>query len=107
MALILSVISGIFLNLAFAPFNFWPVAFISLGALFLVLSNRGFWKRILIAFIFALSFFSLLLHWSGSYVGWFPWISLALLQAGIFALIGLIRFERDFWEQLVLLAGFY
>jgi len=96
MALILSVISGFFLNLAFAPFNFWPAAFVSLGALFLVLSNRGFWKRMLIAFIFALSFFLLLLHWSGSYVGWFPWISLALLQAGIFALIGLIRFERDF-----------
>ncbi|MFM7949778.1 MAG: hypothetical protein ACKO75_05380, partial [Actinomycetales bacterium] len=66
MVLVLSMLAGLFLNFAFAPFEFWPAPFISLGGLFLLLNTSSWWRRVLIAFLFGLAFFLWLLHWSGS-----------------------------------------
>ena len=95
MVLVLSMLAGLILNFAFAPFEFWPAPFISLGGLFLLLNTSIWWRRVLIAFLFGLAFFLWLLHWSGSYVGWFPWVALALLQAGLFSLIGIFRYQMN------------
>jgi apolipoprotein N-acyltransferase len=95
MVLALSMLAGLILNFAFAPFEFWPAPFISLGSLFLLLNTSSWGRRVLIAFLFGLAFFLWLLNWSGSYVGWFPWVALALLQAGLFSLIGMFRYQKN------------
>jgi len=100
MVVVIAVLSGLALNLAFSPFNFWPVGFLSLGLLFYLLLDKNFKERVLIATAFALSFFLVLLHWSGSYVGWFPWVSLAVLQAGFFLIFGLLRVERNIFGAI-------
>lgn len=100
MVVVLAVLSGLALNLAFAPFRFWPAAFLALGSLFYLLLDKNFKERALIAMSFALSFFLVLLHWSGSYVGWFPWVALAFLQTSFFLIFGLFRFERNIFSAI-------
>jgi len=100
MAIVLAILSGLVLNLAFAPWNIWPAAYLALGSLFYLLLDKERLTRVSIAIAFGLSFFLLLLHWSGSYVGWFPWVSLAVLQASFFAPLALIRFERNVYGAI-------
>ena len=80
--------AGLALTGAFPPFGFWPLA--SAGPALLILAVWG--KRRLTTFSLALAcglvFYVSLLSWLVN-VAWYAWLTLALLEAVIFAVLGL------------------
>ncbi len=95
MALALPILSGLLLWAGFAPLNIALAPFIGIALFYSSLTRQTLGNRVLVGLLTGLSFFAPLLHWSSSYVGWFPWFSLALLQSALFALISILRFERS------------
>jgi apolipoprotein N-acyltransferase len=69
------------LVLAFPPFDIWPLAPLTLAALTLLLRGVRPAVGAGVGLAFGLGFFLPLLHWSGIYVGAFPWVLLAVSQA--------------------------
>jgi apolipoprotein N-acyltransferase len=94
-ALIAALIFGALLNMAFSPFDLWFFAPVSLVGLFLLISNVSIKVSFIRSLLYGFAFFAPLLHWSGSYVGWVPWIALSVLQASIFSLIGIVSYSRN------------
>ena len=95
MGLVLAILAGVLMWAGFPPLEIPIAPFFSLAILFFLLSSKTLLQRALYSYIAAFSFFAPLLHWSGSYVGWMPWIALTLLQTTLFSIVSLIRFERD------------
>lgn len=56
--------------------------------------DRELRDRFIASTLAGLTFFLPLLHWSGSYVGWLPWVSLALLQTALFSALALFTWRR-------------
>lgn len=90
MAIVSAILSGLLLWAGFAPFEISLAPILGVGILFRLLSKYQLGMRFALTFIAGFSFFAPLLHWSSSYVGWAPWIALALLQTFIFSFISLI-----------------
>jgi apolipoprotein N-acyltransferase len=80
--ILLAALAGAVGSLAFAPVEIWPAMPLSILGLLLLRPRRHAWR---IGYAYGLGFFLPLLHWSGTYVGWFPWVALALLQAAFIA----------------------
>lgn len=85
---LLALVSGGVLCLAFPTFDVWVAAPLALAGLAWattgVAGRRGFWLGLL----FGLAFFVPTLHWSGVYVGVLPWMALAVLQSLFTGLAG-------------------
>ena len=56
--------------------------------------DRELRDRFIVSILAGLALFLPLLHWSGSYVGWLPWVSLALLQTALFSALALFTWRR-------------
>ena len=56
--------------------------------------DRELRDRFIASTLAGLTFFLPLLHWSGSYVGWLPWVSLALLQTALFSALAIFTWRR-------------
>ncbi|HEY3736485.1 MAG TPA: apolipoprotein N-acyltransferase [Jatrophihabitans sp.] len=86
--LLLVVAGGTLGAIAFPQLGVWPLSFVSVAALSIAVegcrSRRGAW----LGFAYGLAFFVPLLHWTGIYVGAFPWLLLAVGEAAFFALLG-------------------
>lgn len=85
----LAVVAGVAMWSAFPPRNWWFMAVISMGLLFLALSGL-IRARVgaLVGFIYGLAFYIPLLPWIGVYVGPLPWIALSVVLAVFSALFG-------------------
>ena len=81
MAYLLASLAGLIASAAFYPAHFWPA--LPIGILILIHLNRSdnFKKRIVLNFLFGISFQIISLYWVGTYVGSFAWIALVLMQA--------------------------
>lgn len=86
--LLLSVLSGLSLWLAFPGYDLWPLALLGVGGLSLALCGVTFWRGVLVGLVAGWAFFVPLLSWSGIYVGELPWLSLATLSALYVAAFG-------------------
>jgi apolipoprotein N-acyltransferase len=75
-ALLLSTLSGGLLSAAFEPVGKWWVAPIALAVHMYALSLTH--KKVLSAFVFAVTLNLIVLHWSSTFVGSVPWLILAL-----------------------------
>jgi apolipoprotein N-acyltransferase len=75
-ALLLSALSGGLLSAAFEPVGKWWVAPIALAVHMYALSLTH--KKVLSAFVFAVTLNLIVLHWSSTFVGSVPWLILAL-----------------------------
>ena len=106
MGLVLSILAGILLWSGFAPLQFPLGPFLGLLILFKLIANRRFRERFFYIAVTGLAFFAPLLHWSGTYVGWAPWIALATLQTALFSLLSVFRVERSARGALVFAAAF-
>ncbi len=84
----LAVAAGLLLDAAFPGANWWPLAFVALAMLLLLVRGRRLVTGYGLGVLFGLGFFVPLLQWSGIYVGPLPWLALATLQALLLALIG-------------------
>ena len=74
--LLLSALSGGLLSAAFEPVGKWWVAPIALAVHMYALSLTH--KKVLSAFVFAVTLNLIVLHWSSTFVGSVPWLILAL-----------------------------
>jgi apolipoprotein N-acyltransferase len=73
--LLLSGLAGLVLSGAFEPIGKWWLAPIALLVHMYAIERTD--RRVLSAFVFALTFNSVLLHWTSTYVGSTPWIILS------------------------------
>ena len=106
MAIVLSLLSGFSLWSGFAPIEFPLGPYLGIFLLYRNLLDKSMRLRLFYSFMAGACFFLPLLHWSGSYVGWIPWVSLALLQTMLFSLIGLVPINRNFGSIFLFAATF-
>ena len=86
--LLLSLIAGGLLCLAFPTFDVWVAAPLALGLWAWAWTGAGGRRGFLSGLLGGLAFFVPTLSWSGIYVGSVPWLALATLQALFVALAG-------------------
>ena len=103
---LLAVLSGILLFTGFAPWDFWPGPFLGIALLFSVLNDKGFRQRVVFSFVAGMASFLPLLHWSSVYVGSIPLLVLATGESAIFALIGVLRWYRQ-WHSALSFAALF
>ena len=99
MVILLAALSGFLLNTSFEPIGIWWSAPLAIALLLIALESRSLAWRITSLFVFGLTFFGPLLHWSSTYVGAIPWIFLTILESTFFiplAFISRIRSWRVF-----------
>jgi len=85
--LLLALLSGAALCLAFPAYNLWGLAPVGVALLALATRGAGFRRGTLLGLLAGLVFFVFSLSWSGTYVGAVPWIALSVLQALFVALM--------------------
>ncbi len=88
--LLVAVLAGLALWLAFPGHDLWWLAPLSCASLLLVLLRSTWRGGILVGLVYGWAFFVPTLSWSGTYVGKLPWFALATLQALYFAAMGLV-----------------
>ena len=87
-AILLSALSGGLLSAAFEPVGKWWVAPIAIAGHMYALSLTK--RKILSAFVFALTLNLIVLHWSSTFVGSVPWIILAFGLSLFYLPLGLV-----------------
>lgn len=92
-ALILAVLSGFVLDMAFPDQGFWPLIFVGLLLAFEAVRYRSFWGGCFVGFLTGLSFYLFHLSWATLYLGPVPYLALSILESlfwagagGLFAL---------------------
>lgn len=79
--------SGLFLLLAFPPFDVWPAAFVGVALLAVATHRRGVWAGLGLGLLAGLALLIPLLNWAGGYVG--PvWLILPFGESVVIALLG-------------------
>ena len=96
-------LSAFLASAAFAPIGIWFLAVLGYCLLLrkLTKSERPIWH----AFAFGLIYNSIVLYWSGKYVGALPWLLLSLLQALFYIPVGAVakRWKNTWWAIATLL----
>jgi apolipoprotein N-acyltransferase len=85
---LVAVVGGLGMMLAFPAAGLVPLAVLGPMALGLVVHGRGVRAGLWLGLVTGLAFFVPLLSWTGIYVGAFPWLALAVVQALYLALLG-------------------
>ncbi|TQM58102.1 apolipoprotein N-acyltransferase [Humibacillus xanthopallidus] len=86
--LLVSLIAGGLLCLAFPTFDVWVAAPLSLTLLAWAVTGLGAGRGLLAGVLFGLAFFVPTLSWSGIYVGALPWLALATLESLFIGIAG-------------------
>jgi apolipoprotein N-acyltransferase len=89
-ALLLSLVAGLLLALAFPPYGLWPLAFIGPALLVVALSGRSLRAAFTVGLVFGLAFFFPLVAWVVN-LAWFAWVALAIASALIFAVFAIAQ----------------
>jgi len=84
MYFLIAIFSGGLASFGFAPYGVWLAPVLSLFVLFNILKRNDFYKRLLISYLFGLGILLPNQFWTGTYVGDFPWMVLALMQSFLF-----------------------
>jgi len=79
--LLLALLGGIALTLAFPGYGLWWLAPVAVALLAGATVGAGAWTGVGLGLAFGLAFFVPTLSWSGSYLGVVPWAALAVLQS--------------------------
>lgn len=96
-------LAAFLVSAAFAPIGIWYLAVIGYAILFrkTASSKKSIWYFFLFGFIYN----AIVLHWTGKYVGPFPWLLLSLLQSLFYLPVGYVaqRFKNIWWTIFMLL----
>ena len=82
--------AGIVGAYGFPHAGIWPFAIVSVAGLSWAVDGRRARTGAWLGFVYGLAFFVPLLHWTGVYVGAFPWLLLATAEAGFMAALGAV-----------------
>jgi apolipoprotein N-acyltransferase len=85
---LLAVLGGLAMVLAFPSPGLLPLVVLGPAALTLAAHGRRFRSGAWLGLVTGVAFFVPLLSWTGTYVGAFPWLALAIVQALYLALLG-------------------
>jgi apolipoprotein N-acyltransferase len=85
-ALLVCVVGGVLLALAFPPYGIWPLAVAGPCLLVLALDGRSLPGSLACGLVFGLAFFIPLLSWLLN-VAWYAWATLAVAEAVIFGVL--------------------
>ncbi|TQL51217.1 apolipoprotein N-acyltransferase [Ornithinicoccus hortensis] len=88
--LLLALLSGVSMYLAFPSHGVWPLAVVGAGGVALAATGARVRGGFLVGLVAGLGYFVPLLSWSGIYVGALPWLALATLEALYIALLGAV-----------------
>lgn len=88
--LLLSLVAGLCLWLAFPGHDLWWAAYAGLAGLALATVGVGWRRGFLLGFVTGLAYFVPLLSWSGIFVGSLPWLALSTLEALYIAGLGAV-----------------
>jgi apolipoprotein N-acyltransferase len=81
LAVVTALLSGVAVLLAFPPYGLWWLAPIGVGLLTIAVFGQRLLFAALLGLLHGLAFFVPLLHWTGLYVGAWPWLLLATVEA--------------------------
>jgi len=87
-SLVLAVLAGILMALAFPDWNVWPLAIVSIVVLWFALARCGAWAGVLIGWAFGTAFMVPQTFWAYTSVGFVPWMALSAASGlfyGLFA----------------------
>jgi len=87
-SLVLAVVAGILLALAFPDFDLWPMAIVSIVVLWFALGRCGAWAGLLIGWAFGTTFMLPHVYFAYSAVGFVPWIALCVASGLFYGLFG-------------------
>ncbi|CAN5615701.1 apolipoprotein N-acyltransferase [soil metagenome] len=73
---------------AFPPFGIWPLAFVSIAGLSMVVQRQSAKHGALLGLLYGAGLFLPMLHWTATFVGAVPWLVLAFSQTWYTALLG-------------------
>jgi len=85
--LIAAGLAGLVASAAFKPIAFWPAIFVGIGWLYFLNKNLTLKRRISINLVFGLGYQIYSLYWVGTYVGWYAWLALVVMQASFFVVL--------------------
>jgi apolipoprotein N-acyltransferase len=86
--LVVALVSGLLLDLAFPPHDVWWLAPVAVALLTATAREQTVRRGALLGFVHGLGFFGPLLVWAGTIAGPPAWIALALLESAFLALLG-------------------
>ncbi|HET9517379.1 MAG TPA: apolipoprotein N-acyltransferase [Actinoplanes sp.] len=87
-AVVLALLAGAALLVAFPPYGLWWFAPVGVGLLAAAVHRRRVSAGFGLGLLTGLVLFVPLLSWTNLHTGWLPWILLAVLQAVLLALVG-------------------
>jgi apolipoprotein N-acyltransferase len=100
-AVILAAASGPVLDAGFPDLGIWPLAFVGIGLILIVLVGRSAWGALLTGFVAGVSFYLVHVSWVSLYLGPVPWIALSVLESIFFALGALLITLAFRWIPIV------
>jgi len=105
--LALAATAGLVGTLAFPPFGWWPLAFVSVAGFSLAVSGQRPRPGAVFGLTYGATLFLPMLHWSATYVGAVPWLVLVFSQTWYTALLGAVlpSLQRGRWGPLLTAAG--
>lgn len=105
--LVAAACAGLMGALAFPPYGWWPLAFVSVAGLSWVVSGQRPKTGALLGLAYGTGLFLPMLHWSATFVGAIPWLVLVFSQTWFTALLGAVlpTLQRRLWGPLLTAAG--
>lgn len=86
--LVVAVLSGLLLDVAFPPHHLWWLAPVAVALLTNTLRGRTLRQGALLGWVHGLAFFGTMLVWTGTIAGPLAWIALTLLESLFTAVLG-------------------
>jgi len=100
-----SLLAGVLISFAFAPFSIWWALPIGIALWIRNIQRSGDFRSVILSsLVTSACFFLIVLHWTSTYVGWFPWVLLSLFEALFLTPVGVgIRiFRNSRWSPLLI-----
>lgn len=103
------LLAGALMSAGFAPLSIWLLLPVGIALWANAVQRSAHLRSVAYGSIAtSATFFLIVLHWASSYVGWFPWVALALFEALFLAPVGLAMraFRTSPWFPLLLGGSF-
>ncbi len=96
--------AGLVMAAGFAPISLWWALPIGIAIWIRAIQKSSRWRAVIVgSLLTSATFFLTVLHWSSTYVGWLPWVALAVFEAFILSLFGpgIYLFRTSRWLPII------